>query len=637
MSGIAGIIHFDGKPVEPGLIEKMTGAMSYRGPDGINHWVKGPVALGQCMLRTTPESLEEHQPLTNEDESLVLVMDGRVDNWEELRRELLGRGAVLRNRSDAELVLRSYEVWGRDCLTHIDGDFSLLIWDIRRQEAFCARDRMGIRPFYYWRDKANFVISSDFHAIIVLPESPRKINEGMIAEHLAVRVDNLKETLITGISRLQPASFLIADNIDIDEHKYWDIDCHAQIHYRHESDYAEHFIDLFRETVNRQLRSITTVGTHLSGGIDSSSVACIAASTAGKGKGFDSFSLVFPGQDCDEQVFIEAVNQKYGLRGNCIPCTPMPFEHYVEQISQFMDVCDAPNGAMSNPLRSLLQNQGIRVVLTGYGGDEWFGQSGHYYAHILKSINVKALVRQFTFELKNGKSAQQLFNSFVYRGISPLIPENKRPLFRRAWRWALRKPPIAEDSSLGFVHPNLAARVSLSERMSLPERCPCDVDPAHRYTHGLLPLGWNVRGNEINDREIASYCLEERSPFHDRRMVEFAFALPEDQRSRDSGKHIIRESMQGILPESIRLRNDKAEFSGILAETLMGTEVSKCLTCVNLEARGWVDSVNVKKSYEDFCRLYKKGAIAYIDHIWPLWMALVLEVWISVMSKSNAH
>src|SRR5450759_202276 len=107
MSGIAGIIRFDGGLVEHGLIEKMTAAMPYRGPDGINHWVRGSIALGQCMLRTTPESLEETQPLTNEDESLVLVMDGRVDNWEELRRELLGRGAVLRNRSDAELVLRA--------------------------------------------------------------------------------------------------------------------------------------------------------------------------------------------------------------------------------------------------------------------------------------------------------------------------------------------------------------------------------------------------------------------------------------------------------------------------------------------------------------------------------------------------
>ena len=161
MSGIAGIIHFDGKPVEPGLIEKMTSAMAHRGPDGIHHWVKGSVALGQCMLRTTPESLEEHQPLTNEDESLVLVMDGRVDNWEELRRELLARGAVLRNRSDAELVLRAYETWGRDCLAHIDGDFALVIWDARRREAFCARDRVGNKPFHYQLQGETFVFASE--------------------------------------------------------------------------------------------------------------------------------------------------------------------------------------------------------------------------------------------------------------------------------------------------------------------------------------------------------------------------------------------------------------------------------------------------------------------------------------------
>ena len=107
MSGIAGIIHFDGRPVEPGQVEAMTASMPYRGPDGIHHWRKGNVALGHCMMHTTPESLEETQPLTNQDESLVLVMDGRVDNWEELRRELLSKGAVLRTQADAELVLRA--------------------------------------------------------------------------------------------------------------------------------------------------------------------------------------------------------------------------------------------------------------------------------------------------------------------------------------------------------------------------------------------------------------------------------------------------------------------------------------------------------------------------------------------------
>ena len=160
MSVIAGVIRFDGGPIEPRLIEKVTSAMHYRGPDGINHWVRGSVALGQCMLRTTPESVEETQPLANEDESLVLIMDGRVDNWEELRRELLGRGAKLRTRADAELALRAYETWGRDCLTHIDGDFALAIWDARRREAFCARDRVGVKPFYYQWNGRRLVFAS---------------------------------------------------------------------------------------------------------------------------------------------------------------------------------------------------------------------------------------------------------------------------------------------------------------------------------------------------------------------------------------------------------------------------------------------------------------------------------------------
>ena len=105
----------------------MTAAIAYRGPDGITHWVDGPVAFGQCMLRTTPEALEETQPLANEDHSLLLVMDGRVDNWETLRQQLLAQGAVLRSRSDAELVLRGYEIWGKACLKHMEGDFALAI------------------------------------------------------------------------------------------------------------------------------------------------------------------------------------------------------------------------------------------------------------------------------------------------------------------------------------------------------------------------------------------------------------------------------------------------------------------------------------------------------------------------------
>ena len=196
MSGIAGIVRFDGGGVEPGQIEKMTAAMSYRGPDGINHRVLGSVALGHCLFRTTSESLEETQPLANEDESLTLVMDGWLSNWEELRAELVAKSARLRTRADAELVLRAYEAWGADCVAHIEGDFAFVIWDARRCEAFCARDRMGNKPlFYCWNDD-QLIFASELTPVLEHPSTPETPNLGKIAEFLASQWYTRDETSV---------------------------------------------------------------------------------------------------------------------------------------------------------------------------------------------------------------------------------------------------------------------------------------------------------------------------------------------------------------------------------------------------------------------------------------------------------
>ena len=278
MSGIAGILHFDGRPVEPGQVEAMTAAMQYRGPDGIHHWRKGNVALGQCMLRTTPESLEETQPLTNEDESLVLVMDGRVDNWEELRRELLGQGAVLRTRADAELVLRAYEVWGRECLRHIDGDFALVIWDARRHEAFCARDRMGNKPFTYHWTGSTLYFASEQQAILRQPEVPQVLNEGMVAEYLAAQWFSNTETLWQGILRLEAAHSMGVSPAGPTLNRYWAPDLQASLSFRNDAECAEHYRALLFDVVRRLSRSMAPIACEVSGGLDSSAIFAVADS-----------------------------------------------------------------------------------------------------------------------------------------------------------------------------------------------------------------------------------------------------------------------------------------------------------------------------------------------------------------------
>ncbi len=186
MGGIAGIINFDGTPVTRDLIEGMAGAMQYRGPDGIRFWNREAVALSHCSIHTTQESKGETQPLLNEGESLVLVMDGWLSNWEELRQRLLLKQARLRDRSDAELVLRAYEYFGEDCLQFLEGDFAIVIWDSRRGEVFCARDRMGHKPFHYHWNGKTLAFASDLKPVLELPWVGEEPNEAMVAEYLSV-------------------------------------------------------------------------------------------------------------------------------------------------------------------------------------------------------------------------------------------------------------------------------------------------------------------------------------------------------------------------------------------------------------------------------------------------------------------
>ncbi len=161
-------------------------------------------------------------------------------------------------------------------------------------------------------------------------------------------------------------------------------------------------------------------------------------------------------------------------------------------------------------------------------------------------------------------------------------------------------------------------------------------DLSHRYAHGLLHLGWNVRGTEINDRLAALYGVEERRPFNDHKMVKFAFALPEDQHSRNAGKHIVRQSMRGILPDEIRLRRDKADFSSVVAETLVRPEVFGLARFENLSRCGYVEPAEAREEFERLNQLFLSGSDKYIGRDWPLWMGLVAESWLGIVCGGAA-
>ena len=323
VSGIAGIIRFDGAPVEASHIAKITSAMANRGPDGIRHWIAGSVALGHCMLRTTPELLEEIQPLTNEDKSVVLVMDGRLDNREELKQELRSKGIQVRSYTDAELVLGAYQLWGEDSPRHLLGDFAFAVWDARCQELFCARDHFGVKPFHYFSGETFLAFASDEEAFFHLREVPREPNEDRIASVLVPQFDgyDFDVSWLKDIVKLPPGKTLSVRRSGLTIIRtYWQLEPREESRFTSDLECEEAFRSVFSEAVRRRMRTLRNPALMLSGGINSASIAGAARSIQKVTPSIDLhfFSAVTDGAvACTETQNIRGNSQ--GLRTACSP------------------------------------------------------------------------------------------------------------------------------------------------------------------------------------------------------------------------------------------------------------------------------------------------------------------------------
>ena len=562
MSGIAGIIRFGGGPVEQGHIEKMTAAMAYRGPDGINHWVRGAVALGQCMLRTTPESLEETQPLTNEDESLVLVMDGRVDNWEELRSELLSRGAKLRTRADAELVLRAYEIWGRECLSHIDGDFALVIWDARRREAFCARDRVGNKPFNYYWDGKTFIFSSELHPILAVPGVPENLNEGMVAEFLAAEWVSRDETFWKGILRLCSAHQMVVNQSGYRIEEYWSPDLWNTLPYAKEEEFVCHYRDLLIDTVRRMSRAHAPLACEVSGGLDSSALFAVADDLMRQGRfpapNLQGYTLAFDDDfDANELSYCRAVAQHVGRPVREIAPSRMSLEWYREQARHYRDFPMYPNSAMGFGIRAAAKDSGSRVLMVGVGGDQWLCGSLTYYADALAALNWSEIVECMKNDSRNVGLAMSLW-WVIRHGFYPLLPD----VVRRGIRWTLTRDRQQGIDTRAWLSPTLKAalreRLEKNKDLSAPK-----MKRVSQREHMLtLSSAYTMHALELEERMAAGVGIELRRPFFSREMVQFTFSTPERWRRRGRiDKYLHRMALHGLLPENVRQRQSKAEFS----------------------------------------------------------------------------
>lgn len=620
MSGIAGIYQSDGRPIEQGRVARMLGHMAHRGPDGLGSWVNGPVGLGHAMLHTTPESLHEQQPLR--EGSLCLTLDGRIDNRDELRTTLESHGATVRTDTDAELVLRAYQCWGNDCPVHLLGDFAFAIWDAARQALFCARDQMGVRPFYYFVNDRTFLFASELRPLLDHSEVQPELNEGMIGEYLTGEITSQEETLYRRISRLPPSHCLVVSQGRFRIERYWDLDASKELRYGSDEAYRDHCLTLLTEAVRCRLRSHKPVGCYLSGGLDSSSVVCLSASLKKNGladHGLATFSLLFPGLACDESPYIRDVVGRWAVRSNTMCAGEEPGTSFADCAKRDRDFPGYPNGTMGNPLRALARDRGVRVLLTGTGGDEWLAGSDLGVGDLLRRRRLRTLASRLRNDF-GAAGLPQVLEMALRHALWPLVPQSIRRLIRRG---------LGRHGLPPWLNHDFARRIHLRDRIQLEPDWSPYANLAQADVALTLRNGWWAHTLEIEERATSWFALEERHPFADRRFAEFAVALPEDQRCRDNqSKYLLRQAMHGILPETVRQRTTKAEFATVFLRSLRALGGSRFFDSLHVATMGWIDADKIRRAYASMEAGATGSPATGPSGLWPLWMTVGIELWL---------
>jgi asparagine synthase (glutamine-hydrolysing) len=559
MSGIAGILRFDGNAIDRHLIETMTATMSYRGPDGINHWQGQGAALGHCMLHTTPESLAEKQPLRSEDGRYVFVMDGRVDNWEELRCELIAKQTVLHTNSDAELVLAAYQKWGYESLSRIDGDFAFAIWDTHARTLFCARDRFGNKPFHYHWDGNTFAFASDVRPVLNLPWVSRTLNEGMVAEFLASDWHSHDETLWKSLLRLPAAHSLSVAATGEKLRRYWEPNLFATLPCKSDDDFIEYYRELLFDVVRRLTRSHKPIACEVSGGLDSSAIFAVADRLEKRqlllAPSIEGYTLDFSGDPyADEVEYARSVGSHLGrVIHEVEPASPL-LSWYTERAQRFLDFPDYPHGAMGQSILDRAGEADCRVLFSGAGGDEWLKGSPAYYREMWQNRHRTPPLDFFRSESSALGLRRTLWNIFRHC-IAPLAHPTLKRLIR-----SLRTRAQGHETRSEWLAPDLARL--LEGRAGTR----CDgVFVARAGQLGLLQHlsdAYSYHARQLNERRASLSGIEWRQPLMSKRIVEFAFASPEYLRARAGGNRWLhRQALRQTLPELVRTRRTKAEFT----------------------------------------------------------------------------
>ncbi|MDG4873640.1 lasso peptide isopeptide bond-forming cyclase [Mesorhizobium sp. WSM4935] len=637
MSGVAGIVHGDnGRPAGAGDVQEMLSRMRHRARDGSSWWTEGSVALGHAWLDTTGE--DGPGPLTMAGGKLAITADCRLDNRDELLARL---GLRDRAMADAMLIMRAYLKWGEACPTYLQGDFAFAIWDGERQALFCARDHFGVKPFYYHSTGRRFAFASEIGPILALDGVGRRLSEHQISGFLAGLPDDPQATPYAEIFRL-PArhSMMVADR-QVMLRRYWQIEPSQR---PPRLDAAEEFRHLFAQSVENRMRGTPAVGAMLSGGLDSSSIACLAGlrAAAKRNPKLKTFSLVFDkGSSMDEKPFIDAVVADNPLDATLIAVgNYAPFAEFERMLEEQEGTFLAPGLSLTRDLYRTAGVNGVKVLLDGHGGDEVVSQ-GHGHLHELANAGRWL---ELWCELRSaantyGEGMLSLYFKFLtIYGPAWRIARMRSMARRFVGKVRGRPAPAARAAWAGLVNPELARRTDLAERFHRSGYMPAAVTASEALTHRwLLSNGLVPHAFEVLDKAAANFGVEPRYPFWDKPLVEFCLALPGEEKLRDGfGRHVLRRAMQGVLPPAVQWRRDKIDFTANLVKGMLGNHrelLDRLLISDSERIAPYVNLPEVNAVYE---RLLSQPDQATLPDVQHVWRSVSLSLWLRQVQGSPA-
>lgn len=609
MCGIAGILNRRVLLTENSTVKKMLNALSHRGPNAEGVFVKDNIALGHRRLSIIDLSIGANQPFSNSTNRYKLVFNGELYNFEQVKDKITN--CNWRTTSDTEVLVEAWARWGINCIELFKGMFAFAVWDEEEKSLHIVRDRLGIKPLYYYNDDNCFAFASEIRALLASNLMPKKINQKALENYLAFQSIPAPISIIENIKQLEAGCYITIKDGQVTVKRYWDI-----VEQKNKNDYSnksaiqKKIYTLLEQSVEQRLVSDVPVGAFLSGGIDSSAVVGLMARLRNSSP--ETFNISYEEKDYDESQYAELVAKKYNTNHHKILLKPTSI---LDELTNALDAMDTPSGDGINSyvVSKAVKKAGITVALSGIGGDELF--AGYPFFHKYYKLNQRKSLWKNSYLLRktastflnDGSKWKQLLQT-KSAGINEIYPVLRQVILPKTIKKVIRnnEEALVEISkTLSNYNGSLSAFPSFSQ---------VTIADLLGYTQNTLL--------KDADQMSMAVALEVREPFFDHELIEYILGIPDAIKYPTYPKQLLVESLGDLLPPEI-VHRKKQGFVMPWNCWLRSELKDFCEAHIkSLSQREWFSKNEVMHLWENFKNGYKN--IKWIE----VWMLVVLDYWL---------